>query len=104
MRIRLLRSAYRDLDEGYSFYESRESGLGDYFLSSIKADIESLRISAGIHRIVYGDYHRMLCRTFPFAVFYTKEDSTVTIYSVVDCRRDPLWIRQHIQGSGESDV
>lgn len=101
MRIRLLRSACRDLDDGYSFYESREAGLGDYFLSSVKADIEGLRISAGIHRIVYRDYHRMLCRTFPFAVFYTKEDSTVIIYSVVDCRRDPLWIREHVQGSGE---
>jgi hypothetical protein len=101
MRIRLLRSAYWDLDDGYAFYESREAGLGDYYLSSVKADIEGFRVSAGIHRIVYEDYHRMLCRTFPFAVFYSKENSTVTIYSVVDCRRDPLWIRQHVQGIDE---
>ena len=45
MRIRIVESARRDLEEGYAFYESQENGLGDYFLSSVRADIEGLRIS-----------------------------------------------------------
>jgi hypothetical protein len=57
------------LEEGYDFYEMQDAGLGDYFLASLKADIEGLRISAGVHRISHGDYHRLLCRTFPFAIF-----------------------------------
>jgi hypothetical protein len=84
------------LEEGYGFYEMQDTGLGDYFLSSLKADIEGLRISAGVHRIAHGDYHRLLCRTFPFAVYYTYAAKTVTVYAVVDCRRDPAWIRQHL--------
>lgn len=48
--IRIAASARRDLDEGYDFYESQEIGLGDYFLSSVKADIESLKVSGGVHR------------------------------------------------------
>jgi len=43
--IRIAASARRDLDEGFEFFQSQEIGLGDYFLSSIKADIESLRVS-----------------------------------------------------------
>ena len=66
MRIRILESAKRDLDEGYAFYESQEEGLGDHFVSSVRADIEGLRISGGVHRVTYWDYHRLLCRTFPF--------------------------------------
>jgi len=100
MRIRILESAKRDLDEGYAFYESQEEGLGDYFVSSVRADIEGLRISGGVHRVTYRDYHRLLCRTFPFAVFYLKDDEVVTVYSVVDCRRDPLWIRRHLSKAG----
>jgi len=46
--IRIAASARRDLDEGYDFYESQEIGLGDYFLSSVKADIESLRVAGGV--------------------------------------------------------
>jgi hypothetical protein len=38
--IRIVASARRDLDEGFEFYESQEIGLGDYFLSSVRADIE----------------------------------------------------------------
>jgi hypothetical protein len=72
MRLRILASARSDLDDGYRFYESQEQGVGDYFLASVRADIESLRLLAGIHPIKYKDYHRMLCRVFPFAVFYTK--------------------------------
>ncbi len=96
MRLRILASARRDLEEGYGFYEMQDTGLGDYFLTSLKADIEGLRISAGVHRIAFGDYHRLLCRTFPFAVFYTYAANTVTVYAVVDCRRDPAWIRRRL--------
>ncbi len=84
------------MEEGYDFYEMQGDGLGDYFLASLKADIEGLRISAGIHKIAHSDYHRLLCRTFPFAVFYTHAAKTVTVYAVVDCRRDPAWIRRHL--------
>ena len=76
--IRIAASARRDLDEGYDFYASQEVGLGDYFLSSVKADIESLRVTAGVHRIVYADFHRLLCKTFPFAVYYTKSDQDLS--------------------------
>ncbi len=99
MRLRIAGPARRDLDEGYQFYESQEAGVGEYFLSSVRADIDGLRISAGIHAIVYHDYHRLLCRTFPFAVYDTKAGREVTIYAVVDCRRDPAWIRGHLQES-----
>ncbi len=95
--IRIAASARRDLEEGFLFYESQQIGLGDYFLSSIKADVESLRITAGVHRIVYADYHRMLCKTFPFAIYYPYQGKETTIFAVVDCRRDPAWIRGHLK-------
>ena len=101
MRIGILESARRDLDEGFEFYEAKQAGLGDYFLTSVRADIEGLRISGGVHRQEYRDFHRLLCRTFPFAVFYLFKNGEVTVYSVVDCRRDPVWIRAHLEGRSE---
>jgi hypothetical protein len=95
--IRIIASARRDLEEGFQFYESQEIGLGDYFLSSVRADIESLKVTSGIHRIVYADYHRLLCKTFPFAVYYIKRGKDITIVAVIDCRRDPAWIRGHLR-------
>ena len=41
MRVRILDTARDDLIQGFHFYEQQESGLGDYFLSSLYADIEA---------------------------------------------------------------
>ena len=38
--VHLSEDALRDLQDGYSFYEAQEPGLGDYFLSYLLADIE----------------------------------------------------------------
>lgn len=59
----------QDLIEGFQFYESRETGVGSYFLDCLFSDIDSLLLFAGIHQIVYG-YHRSLSKRFPFAIYY----------------------------------
>jgi plasmid stabilization system protein ParE len=59
-QVRISEDAQQDLDDGYLFYEAQETGLGDYFASCLRADIEGLKISAGIHRVVYRAYHRLL--------------------------------------------
>jgi len=49
MNVRILESARRDLREGYRFYEQQEEGVGDYFLDTLWAEIESLQVYGGIH-------------------------------------------------------
>jgi len=96
MRIEILDQAVQDLIEGFHFYEDQQAGLGSYFLTNLYADIESLRLYAGIHRRAYRNYHRLLSKRFPFAVYYTVQNEAVFIRAVVDCRRDPAWIRRHL--------
>lgn len=95
MRIAISEAAERDLIDGYRFYERQSAGLGDYFVDSVFADMQSLRLYAGIHAQSFG-YHRLLTRRFPFAVYYRVEDGLARIYAVLDCRRDPAWIRERL--------
>ena len=97
MKIKILSSAQNDLLESYYFYELQQDGIGEYFLESLSADIESLKIYAGIHPIYFEKYHRLLSKRFPFAVYYLIENEEIRIYAVVDCRRNPAWIRGKIQ-------
>ena len=97
MKIKILESAKEDLKEGFYFYESQERGVGNYFLESLFSDIGSLRLFAGIHSTHFGKYHRLLSKRFPFAVYYRIESDEVNIYAVLDCRRDPAWIRKRFQ-------
>ena len=76
-RIRISEEALQDLSDAFAFYEAHETGLGDYFTSCLRADIESLRLYAGIHRIVYRDYYRLLGKVFPFGVFYTVDGDEI---------------------------
>ena len=96
MRIRIADEALHDLREGFLFYEAQQAGLGDYFATCLRSDIEGLRISAGIHRIVYGDYHRLLSRVFAFGIFYTCSSTEAIVWAVIDLRRVPEWIRQKL--------
>jgi hypothetical protein len=99
MKLELLDLAMGDLIEGFHFYERQEVGLGTYFLDTLYSDIDSLRIYGGIHRKAYKNLHRALSKRFPFAIYYTLELETVRVRSIVDCRRNPSWIRQHLRNA-----
>ncbi len=93
MKIKILKSANQDLVDGYYFYEKQAEGLGGYFLDSLFSDIDSLKIYAGIHTIHFEKYQRLLSKRFPFAIYYHIEQDTVFVHAVLDCRRNPAWIR-----------
>ena len=96
MKPRILSSATGDLLDGYAFYERQGEGLGRYFLDSLYSDIDSLIVNAGIHSIHFGRYHRLLSKRFPFAVYYRVEDDMASVYAVLDCRKNPAWIRKKL--------
>jgi hypothetical protein len=88
VKVRILPSAQDDLSDGFVFYEKQQRDLGAYFL-------DSLTLYAGIHRQFHGRY-RLLGRTFPFAVYYEINGDTADIKAVLDCRRDPTWIKRQL--------
>jgi hypothetical protein len=94
--IRISEEALHDLNDGFLFYEAQQRGLGDYFASCLRADIEGLRVTTGTHRVVYRDYHRLLSRIFPYGIFYTVEDDCAVVWAVIDLRRNPAWIRNKL--------
>ncbi len=99
MKIRdilVLKDAVNDLDEGKSFYDSKEKGVGDYFWDTLLSDIESLTVYAGIHTKKHS-FYKMLSRRFPYAVYYEIRDEIAYVVAVLPMRRDPAWIRRKIE-------
>ena len=95
MKIELLDAAEKDLIDGFKFYDRQSKGLGDYFLDTIFSDIESLQIYAGVHALHFG-YHRLLSKRFPFAIYYRIKNKIIQIYAILDCLRNPAWIRERL--------
>ena len=97
MKIQILNSDVKDLEEGRIFYKKQGGGLGDYFFDTLFSDIDSLTLFGGIHRKMYG-YHRLLSSRFPYAIYYKIEnEKIVTVWRVLDCRKDPKKIEKALQ-------
>jgi plasmid stabilization system protein ParE len=88
MKIRLLPEAERDLEIAADFYESQRSGLGSFFNDCLTADIESLKIYAGIHE-TYRGFQPSFSKRFPFSIYYLLAEDCVDICAVLDARQDP---------------
>ncbi len=97
MIIEILDLAEQDLVDGFLFYEAQQAGLGSYFLTNIYADIELLRLNAGVHSKPYKNYYRLLSQRFPFAVFYKAQGNKALIHAVLDCRRDPAQLAERLK-------
>lgn len=98
MNIRLLESARDDLRSGWSFYERQMPGLVKSFLAAIDSDVQTLAVYAGTH-LKLDRFYRMLLKRFPFALYYLINESSIDIYPILDCRRDPIWIRDRLATS-----
>ena len=96
MRVEITDFAEKDLEEGYLFYEQQRFGLGTYFLDALYSDIDSLCFYGGIHPKLWG-YYRLLSKKFPFAVYYSVAEDTLLVGAVLDCRRNPSWIRKKLK-------
>ena len=94
--ITILPSARDDLASGLRFYDTQEEGLGRYFLETLLSDIDSLERYAGIHPVIFG-YYRFLSKRFPYAIYYSTEADEVLIKAVLDCRRDPTWVKHRVE-------
>ncbi len=96
IKIQISSDALADLDDSFWFYEGQEPGLGDYFSSQLRADIEGLKVTAGIHRRPYRSLHRLLSRTFPYSIYYEFSGDCALVVAIVDCRSEPRWIEAHL--------
>ena len=96
MKVQILDEAEQDLVDGFCFYEAQDAGLGDYFLDSLFADMDSLQLYGGIHSRHFG-YHRLLSKRFPFAIYYQVKARIVRIHAILDCRRDPSWTEDRLR-------
>jgi hypothetical protein len=96
MKVRILSSAIEDLWEGRQFYDRQGKGLGEYFFDTVFSEIDSPALYGGIHRHVYG-FHRLICRKFPYAIYYSVAGDEAIVRRVLDCRKDPKRTRSALK-------
>jgi hypothetical protein len=101
VKVRVLRSALEDLAAGRRFYDRQGHGLGDYFFDSLFAEIDSLTLYGGIHPVSTVRISSAARQAFSLRVYYRIIGGEAVVFRVLDCRRDPAWVRRKLKESAE---
>lgn len=84
--------AREDLRDAATWYESRADGLGSEFIEEFLACISRVEDQPQSYQQVGGDIRRALLHRFPYAIFYSVEQTHIEVLSVHRCSRDPgVW-------------
>lgn len=90
----LLPDAETEFDGQATYYEGRQSGLGERFRAAVDDAIGHARTTpAAFSPYKGGPARRVMVRRFPFAVCYVDRDEAVYVVAVADLRRKPdYWL------------
>lgn len=92
--LRFTTEAESDVAEAYEWYEARAVGLGEQFLASLDAQLESIAGSPLLYQRVYEEFRRALVRRFPYTIFFEFTEDRVMVFAVFHTARDPRKWRQ----------
>jgi plasmid stabilization system protein ParE len=91
LEIEVHEHADEELKAAAIFYETREAGLGDNFLSRVTEAFESIIAQPSAGTIITGEIRRRLLRQFPYSVYRIETDRIVIIAVAHWSRRPGYW-------------
>ena len=89
LQVLLRPDAEADLIEARDWYEAKQEGLGDEFLTCVEAAIARAARVPDENPRAHGEVRRVLIRRFPYGVFYLVEGGALLVLAVAHVRRQP---------------
>ena len=85
-----------DVECAFEWYESEEPGVGFEFLAQLRRCYQRILRTPYAYEELRSGVRRALTKQFPYAVYFSIEQDTVLILSVVHTARDPAEWQQRI--------
>jgi len=83
-----------DVEAAFDWYEGEEPGLGIEFLEELRAAYSRILDQPFGYQQLRSGIRRALTRRFPYAVYFSVEEKTIVIISVLSTAREPAeWQR-----------
>jgi len=93
--VKKLPLAEQDALEAAIWYEERQPGLGEEFLSELDRAVRALSESALLHRIRFANVRRAPVRRFKFyGVYHVVQEEEVWIVAIFHGRRHPRLLEE----------
>ena len=87
--------ALAEYEDAVKYYESHQSKLGNRFIASAQAALQTILESPARWPVLELDVRRRLTRVFPYAILYSIEN--VLVLAVMHCHQKPgYWRLRHV--------
>jgi toxin ParE1/3/4 len=95
-RVVVRPAAAADIEDAYEWYESQQPGLGDEFLTALRATRDRLLEHPEAYPVLHRNTRRALIpQRFPYALFYRLYGDTIVVVACMHAKRDPRrWQRR----------
>jgi len=87
--LRFLPEVETDAISGYSWYETKSSGLGDEFLRMFYACAGDILRNPLLYQKVHNEFRRCLLRRFPYAIYFLMNDDQIIVTGLFHCAHEP---------------
>jgi hypothetical protein len=86
--IKIKEQANTEVSNAYTYYESKQNGLGEYFLSDFSNTINAIKLSPNGF-VKFHQYRQVRFSVFPFVIVYEVIENELVVYAVFDTHQDP---------------
>lgn len=81
--------AETEIIAAYNFYEDKQKGLGERFLTAIQTSINSIKLNPFIYQRKHKHFREGLLKKFPYFLVYEIIGDSVVIVSVFHTSKNP---------------
>ena len=86
--IKIKEQANTEVSNAYTYYESKQIGLGEYFLSDFSNTINAIKLSPNGF-VKFHQYRQVRFSVFPFVIVYEVIENELVVYAVFETHQDP---------------
>jgi plasmid stabilization system protein ParE len=85
-----------DISQAIDFYNEQQSGLGEYFYSSLSNKIGLISDTPEIFPRYKSRYRKSILLNFPYTIFYCIEPSSILIIGIIHQSRGPEFLKNRL--------
>ncbi|MCU7892282.1 MAG: type II toxin-antitoxin system RelE/ParE family toxin [Candidatus Thiodiazotropha sp. (ex Ustalcina ferruginea)] len=90
------KEAENEIKEAFNWYTARDRNLGRSFLNELERSFILIQENPEAYSPIYRSIRRALCRRFPYAVYFVREDTGLVVLAVLHQRRQPLFWKKTV--------
>ena len=96
MTIKFHSEARKEFFGAADYYEEQVVGLGDVFIDEVEKVLDVIEQQPASGTKITKTERRFLVSRFPYGIIYSVDEDLITIFAVMDLRRNPGYWKSRI--------